>query len=213
MKYQIRSVYILVVLIILGLGQTVTESQTISVLQRFDFHGYGIVPTATLAHKISDQGDLVGTVVDVSGKQQAFIYKYRLGKFSAPYSEPNDTGNNTQGRGINIRRHTVGEYLNASDNTFHGYLFRHDEVPPFAEVDVAGAVDTMPLAINNNGAFVGTASFPNGTQPAFISLFQTVTTFAVPNATATFASGLNDSNQIIGYYLDGNGVHHGFARD
>src|SRR4051794_27273999 len=121
MKLQNRLAYILAVLITAPLVGTVAQAQTITVLQRFDFQGYGVTPTATLPYKISDQGDLIGTVIDVNGTAQGFIYKYRLGKFSAPYSEPNDTGNNTQGRGINIRRHTVGEYLNGSDGTFHGY--------------------------------------------------------------------------------------------
>jgi hypothetical protein len=212
MKLKNRLVYILAVLIAPLVG-TVTQAQTITVLQRFDFQGFGINPTATLPHKISDEGDLVGTVVDVSGKQQGFIYKYRLQKFSAPFSDPNDTGSDTQGRGINILRHCVGEYLNGSDGTFHGYLFRHEQVPPFTEVDVAGAVDTIPLGINNNGDFVGTCVLPNGDQPAFASMSQQVTTFAVPNANATFAYQITDSNQIIGSYTDANDVTHGFTRD
>jgi hypothetical protein len=36
---------------------------------------------------------------------------------------------------------------------------------------------------------------------AFITLHGVVTTFAVPDATATFAYQLNTSNQIIGYYI------------
>ena len=40
-----------------------------------------------------------------------------------------------------------------------------------------------------------------------------VTTFAVPDATATFAYQLNTSNQIIGYYIDSGGMKHGYTRD
>src|SRR5215471_17552719 len=216
MKIKKRLVYILAVLITLPVVGTVAQAQTITVLQTFDYPSslnHHVATAATLPHKISDEGDLVGTVLDVSEKQQGFIYKYRRGKFSNPFSDPNDTGNDTQGRGINILRHCVGEYSNASDGTLHGYILRHSQSSPFTDFDVPNALDTIPLGINNNGDFVGTCTLPNLDQPAFASIMQHVNTFAVPGATATFAYQLNDSNQIIGSYIDANGITHGFTRD
>ena len=206
-KLKSRLPYILGLLIATPLVGPVAPAATLTVLQTFDFPG---ATTATLPHKISDEGDLVNTVIYVDGTAQAFIYKYRLQKFSAPFSAPDDTGNDTQGRGINILRHSCGEYLNASDGHFHGYILKH---PNVLEFDVPGAMDTIPLGINNNGGFVGTVILTDGTQSAFISLNQVFTTFAVPGATATFAYQINDSNQIIGYYIDANGVTHGYTRD
>ena len=213
MKLEKRLVYIIAVLIALPLVGTVAQAQTITVVRNFDFRGCCVRPTATMPHKISDEGDAVGTVVDVSGKQWGFIYKFRVDKFSNAFSDPNDTGNDTQGRGINILRHCVGEYLNASDNTFHGYILRHSQSQPFTDFDVPNTVDTIPLGINNNGDFVGTVTLPNGDKPAFASITQHVSTFAVPGATATYAYQINDANQIIGSYTDANGVTHGFTRD
>jgi len=83
----------------------------------------------------------------------------------------------------------------------------------FLPFDLTGALDTIPLGINNLGDIVGTAIFSDGTQPGFISVNQVVTTFAVPDATATFAYQVNDSGQIIGYYIDSNGMTHGYTRD
>ena len=206
MKRKNRLIYILAVLT-LSLVGTVAPAATIVVLQTFDFPGGA---TATMPEKISDQGDLIGTVIDVNGVEHGFIYKYRLGKFSSPFSEPNDTGGITRGRGINKRRTSCGEYLNASDGTFHGYLLFH---PDFVEFDVTGALDTIPLGINNRGDFVGTVIFSDGPQLAFGSVNGRVTTFAVPDATATFAYQLNADNQIIGYYVDTNGIPHGYTRD
>jgi hypothetical protein len=74
-------------------------------------------------------------------------------------------------------------------------------------------LDTVPLGINNNGSIVWTVLVSNGTQPAVVSLLQSVSTFEVPAATATLAYQLNDSNWIIGYYIDANGIPHGFMRD
>jgi hypothetical protein len=206
MKRKNRLVYILAVLT-LSLVGSVAPAATITVLQTFQFPGPS---NATMPEKMSDQGDLVGTVIDVNGVEHGFIYKYRLGKFSAPFSEPNDTGGITRGRGINKRRTVCGEYLNASDGTFHGYLLEH---PDFVEFDVTGALDTIPLGINNRGDFVGTVTFSDGPQLAFGNVNGRVDTFAVPGATATYAYQLNASNQIIGYYIDADGIAHGYTRD
>jgi hypothetical protein len=209
MKVKNRLVHILAVLIALPLIATVASAATIVVMQTFDYP-YVVGATATMPQKISDQSDTVGSVTDASGRVQGFIFKLRDGHFSNPIIEPNDTGHVTQGRGINIKRHAVGEYLNGSDGTFHGYKLVH---PDFVELDVAGAVDTIPLGINNDEVFVGTVTLTDQTQPAFISARGTVTTFAVPEAAATFAYQVNASSQIIGYYVDISGVKHGYTRD
>ena len=201
-------VYILAILITLPLLGTVASAATIHVLRVFDYGGHANV-AATQPQKVSDQSDIVGTVIQLDGTVQGFLYKIRDGRFSSAFSDPNDTGNFTEGRGINNRRHMVGDYV-GSDGNSHGYLVKH---PDFFEFDVAGAVDTIPLGINNAGSFVGTCTFSDGTQPAFVSLLQIVTTFAVPDAKATFACQISASNQIIGYYTDANEINHGYTRD
>jgi hypothetical protein len=199
---------ILAVLTTLPLIGTVAPAATIEVLQTFDFPGEG---NSTMPQKISDQGVMVGTVIDVNGVEQGFFYKPRIQRFSDEgFSDPNDTGNITRGRGVNNLRHACGEYLNASDGTFHGYILEH---PDFISFDVSGTLDTIPLGINNVGDFVGTEIFSDGTQPAFLSLGGIVTTFAVPGATATLAYQLNKGAEIIGYYVDSSGSTHGYTRD
>ena len=60
-----------------------------------------------------------------------------------------------------------GEYLNGSDGTFHGYFRSH---AIFREFDVADALDTVPLGINNAGDFVGNVILSDGTlTEAFVS--------------------------------------------
>jgi hypothetical protein len=208
MKLKNTLIRIVVVLTTVPLFGTVAPAATIVVLQTFNFPGG--TTKGTMPEKISDQGNLVGTVIDDSGIEQAFIYKYRLGRFSVPFSEPSDTGGVTRGRGINNSRTVCGEYLNASDGTFHGYLLEH---PDFVEFDVPGALHTIPLGINNHGNFVGTVIFSDSTQLAFGNVNGRLETFAVPDATATFAYQLNANNDIIGYYLDDAGIAHGYTRD
>src|SRR6266403_216601 len=205
MKLKNPLVYILAVLTLPLVG-TVATAQTITVMQTFDYPHRFIQTSATLPQKISDQDDTVGTVYDVSGKAQAFIYKFHVHTFSPTIMDPYDTGNDTQGRGINNRRHIVGEYLNGSDGTFHGYKVVHSQLL-FLDLDVPGALDTIPLGTNNAGDYCGALTLPDQTHPAFVSLNGTVTMFSVPGATATFAYQLNTANQIIGYYTDANEIN------
>ena len=244
-------IYILAVLITLPFFGSVARATTIDVIVTFDYPGGA---TATMPQKIEDQTDLVGTVITADGKERGFIYKPLSHKFSPLLIPPFANHGPTQGRGINFRRHVVGEYLNESDGTFHGYLMVHPNCTPtptptptptatptampreiamatasdlpfvsdpdvqpqcpliYSPFDLTGALDTIPLGINNLGDICGTAIFSDS-QPGFISVLQVVTTFAVPGATATFAYQVNDSGQIIGYYTDSNGIAHGYTRD
>jgi len=205
-------VYIFAGLVTRLLFGTVAPATTIDIIGTFDFPG----GTATLPQKISDQLDLIGTTVIPSG-EKAFLYKVRIKKFSPPINAVFDDvkAAATFGRGLNSKRHCCGEYLDGSDGTFHGYTFRSTLMNKliFTHFDVPAALQTIPLGINNFEDLVGTAVFDDGTQPAFVSLHNVVTTFSVPQATATFAYMLNSSDQIIGYYIDSNGVAHGFMRD
>ncbi len=207
MKIKNTLVYAIAVLT-LPLTATIAPAASIDVLQIFDYPGIG---NSTLPQKISDQGVIVGTVYQGNGDVGGFFYKPRIQRFSdRPFTAPNDTGNLTQGRGINNNRYAVGEYLNPSDGTYHGYLLEH---PLYITFDVSGSQATTPLGINNVGDFVGAATLGDGTQVAFLDLGGVATTFQVPGATATYAYQLNKGNQIIGYYNDLNGAAHGFTRD
>ncbi len=207
MKLKNPFVYFLAFLA-LPLVVTVAPAATIEVLQTFDYPEDGV---STLPQKISDQGVMVGTVIDVNGVEQGFFYKPRIGRYSdRPFSDPSDTGGVTRGRGINNQRHSCGEYMNGSDGTFHGYIFEHPDFIPF---DITDTVDTVPLGINNGGDFVGTVTFTDGTQLAFINLKGVVKTFAVPDAIATLAYQINRGSQVVGYYIDLDGITHGYMRD
>jgi hypothetical protein len=189
------------------LTATSAPAATIQVLETFDYPGTG---NLTLPQKINDQGVIVGVFIDVNGVARAFL-RGRNGQFSRPFVEPNDTGNLTQGRGINSARIVCGEYLDGNTGNFHGYFLVHGR---FTEFDVTDATNTIPLAINEANDFSGTTVLNDGTQPAFFSLGGTITTVAIPDTLATLAYGLNSSNQAAGYYLDLDGVTtHGWARD
>lgn len=196
---------VLGVFIALLLAGTVAPAATITVLETFDFPGAG---NNTLPQKINDGGLIVGSVIDSAGVTKGFL-RARSGNFSNAFVEPNDTGNLTQGRGVNNARVVNGEYLNGTDGTFHGYHRKH---VMFKEYDVPDALDTIPLGLNDVGDFVGTVILSDGSEPGFLSLSGNVTMFTVPDATATLAYSINSSQQAVGYYIDAAGATHGYLR-
>jgi len=185
----------------------VPEAPILQLLGTFDYPGTG---NQTRPQKISDIGDVVGIFVDPSGASRGFIM-FSDGNFSIPIVDPNDTGNLTEGRGINNSLLVCGDYLDATSGTFHGFFFSNNT---FQNYDVPDSTTTIVLGLNNIGDFAGSATPTGGIQEAFLNIGGTVTEFAVTDATATLAYQLNANNQSCGYYIDSSGVTtHGFWRD
>ena len=179
---------------------------SIQLLSTFDYPGTG---NQTRPQKISDMDDVVGIYVDSSLVSRGFIM-LENGTFSAPIVDPNDTGNLTEGRGINNSRLVCGDYLDGTLGTFHGFFFKNNH---YRNYDVPDSTTTIVLGLNNAGDFAGSVTPTGGIQQAFLSIGGTVTEFAVPNATATLAYQLNTTNQSCGYYVDSAGITHGLFRD
>lgn len=211
MKISLRLVGCAVGFVALALTGALAQSPTsfsIQLLSTFDYPGTG---NQTRPQKISDMGDVVGIYVDTSLVSRGFVM-LRNGTFSPPIVDPNDTGNLTEGRGINNSGLVCGDYLDATLGTFHGFFWLHNP-STYRNYDVPGSTTTIVLGLNNVGDFAGSATPTSGIQQAFLSIGGTVTPFAVPNATATLDYQLNATNQSCGYFIDSAGVSHGFIRD
>ena len=179
---------------------------SIQLVSTFDYPGTG---NLTRPQKISDKGDVVGIYLDTAAVSRGFVM-FANGSFSPPLVDPNDTGSDTEGRGINNSRLVCGDYLDSASGTFHGFFFTHNS---YQNYDVPDSTTTILLGLNNIGDFCGSETPTGGIQSGFLSIGGTITEFAVPNATATLAYQLNSTNQSCGYYLDAAGVSHGFFRD
>jgi hypothetical protein len=206
MKTRNLFMNILGIFIALLLGGTVAPAATITVLATFDFPGTG---NNTLPQKINDGGLIVGIVIDSAGVSKGFL-RARSGNFSAAFSDPNDTGNFTEGRGINNSKVVNGDYLDGATATLHGYRLFNGT---FTNYDAPNATQTIPLGINNVGNFCGSLILSDGSQVAFTNISGNVTRFAiVSDAIASLAYSINSSNQVAGYYIDAAGVTHGYLR-
>jgi hypothetical protein len=187
-------------------AQQAPNSGSIEVITTFDYPGSG---NRTLPQKINERGDIVGFYIDSNGVNRGFV-RFRDGSFSAPIVEPKTLGF-TQALGINSSGTICGDYF-GSDFNIHGFFLTNGT---FTEYDVAGAPNTFVQGINDAGDFAGIFgdSF-NGPFQAFVSVGGTVTSFSVPGAASTVAFQLNNSKQlVVGYYIDGSGILHGYYRD
>src|ERR1051326_9360304 len=98
MRLKNRLVYILAILITTQLVGTVAPAATLQLLRVFDFPGHPTV-LATKPQKVSDQSDIVGTVIQLDGTVQGFLYKIRISRFTPTFSDPTATPTFTKAHG------------------------------------------------------------------------------------------------------------------
>jgi probable HAF family extracellular repeat protein len=118
-----------------------------------------------------------------------------------------------------------GDIANAeivSNNNVTNYTYN---TPP-TNIDCPGAINTVPLAINdmNNGVLINGP----GQRGAVVGYFQaslgspiygfqntagTCTTITVSGAVYVEATGINNLGQIVGYFEDSNGAFHGYLQN
>jgi hypothetical protein len=178
---------------------------SVELVNTFDYPGV----VSTQPQKISDSSTVVGVIIDSSGVTSGFI-RFENGHFSVPLVDPHDTANTTQARGINSSEFVCGDYLDAGSGTYHGFFLRGSK---FHNFNVPGSTTTILLGLNDGGNFCGSDTPGSGVQSGFVSVGRTITEFTVPDATATLAYQINNSNQVAGYWIDINGVTHGYYRD
>src|SRR6266566_1895902 len=168
----------------------------------------------TQAFGINGSGQIVGAYANGSGNHGFLL----SGGVYASVDDPLATFGGTQAFGINGSGQIVGAYANGSGN--HGFLLSGGV---YASVDdpLATFGGTQAFGINGSGQIVGAYANgsgnhgflynPNGgTYTTLDDPLATNGTFAITNG--TFATGINASGQIVGYYATNTGFtgNHGF---
>jgi hypothetical protein len=181
------------------------DSITITILATFDV-GTG---NSTTGYHINNRGDIAGYYTDAAVSFYRGFIRLANGTIISPIIEPNDDSNYTVLYGINDSRTLTGEF--GEDGTYHGF-FLFNNVYTQYDVGFPG-VSTLVTRANNAGDFVGI--FFSATQPdeGFINVGGNLTTFTVPGSYNTDATDINQTDQIVGSYLDQSFVSHGFFRD
>jgi hypothetical protein len=115
--------------------------------------------------------------------------------------------------GVNNHNLAVGFYADANGNS-HGYEY---SIPTngYRSIQTSRAVSVTAAAINNNNDIAGFETNKSGLVEGFLLRSNgKVTTLAYPNATVTNALGVNDHDEVVGFYQLGSGGNaemHGFT--
>lgn len=119
------------------------------------------------------------------------------------------SNNFTRANGINDSNVIVGDFQDSS-NIYHGFIY---DKKKYTQYDVPGSANTSLLAVNNLGNMAGSAAVTDAGNKGFVVIDGTATEFYADGNYATFAYGINNSNESAGTYFDYDGVPHGFYRD
>ncbi len=120
----------------------------------------------------------------------------------------------TQVTGINNSGKTVGFYINSKNQTF-GFT---DAGGAFTSVALPGTPFNQLLSQNDVGQAAGyysTKADNTGPEHAYVfdelgsSVFEV---FSIPGSTTAQATGINNSDDVCGFTVDGKGANHGWLR-
>jgi hypothetical protein len=123
---------------------------------------------------------------------------------------------------VNDQGVVVGEYYATSSDLKNGVSQGFiDQAGTYTTIDYAGATSSAVYGMTNSGEIVGTYLASDGVQYGFIDQGGTFTTLKDPNAdtalgpsapyAGTAAYGVDDSGEIVGWYVDSTETVHGFV--
>lgn len=174
---------------------------------------------SAIAFGINDAGVIVGQYT-AAGKTPGFV----LVNGSFTPINPTAAATVTNVQGVNNKNQAIGFY-SADGVHQHGFLYNiaTQQVtllpdPSTPRIVAGGLVLTQFLGINDNGEAVGYYQTNNGSQFGFLFDLNTNTyTFLddplaapVNGVQITQITGVANTGEITGFYIDANGVQHGF---
>jgi uncharacterized membrane protein len=164
------------------------------------------------ATKNNDRGDVVGFFIDDAGLNHGFLLS------RGAFTTLDFPGTNfTRAWGINQRGVVVGEWaiFDALGNevAYGGFVWKDNA---FTDVKIfPGAGIGGVLSINEYGDLVGGwwSDPTSSVQHGFVYSAGHFTSFDVPGAIATQPNDINEHGQIVGLYMDADGMDHGFLKE
>lgn len=169
------------------------------------------VPAAamTTASGVNNSGQISGYYTDTSGGVHGFVQTAGIPvSFDVTGAA---SGGATYAVGINTAATTVGYYFDSLGNA-HGFSRTSGGSDTTLDVTGLGTVtSTQAFGINDGGIIVG--SFSDGTLThGFVKVAGVYTLLDDPlGVNGSFATGLNNAGDVVGYYIDVDGITHGFV--
>jgi probable HAF family extracellular repeat protein len=202
MQRQLTSTSFLLSCLALGFlcSGTVLKAEDTFNYQTISVHNLSQV----IAYGVNDPGQVVGVGMDDSGNGHGFLYvKGKTTLLDAPGAQPGTTAP----AAINDLGQIVGSYNDNTTGAFKQFLYFNGS---FTTIDLPG----NPTGMNNLGDIVGTfGSFTNSSlgEQGFLYSHGKVTVIDYPNSFNTQLGGINDFEQIVGWFYDNTGSYHGFV--
>jgi hypothetical protein len=157
---------------------------------------------------LNNLGDTTGFWVGAHNTNRGFVeWNGVFESFTNPKT-PHMKGSVNQLLGINDKGVAVGFYNDAKGNS-HAYQV-NQATGVFTKLPVPGKT-SVATGINNNGDIVGFSTGSAGLTFSWQLADGHLTAFGWPGGSGAEAFGVNDSDQIVGSYLDSSGVMHGFV--
>jgi probable HAF family extracellular repeat protein len=141
--------------------------------------------------------------------EPSYAGSYNFTTFDYPYSSPDQLV--TMATGINNSGTIVGLYNQTINNPWTQPGFIRDGIPSaYSSFSYPGTETNsnwsfLPISINDNGVIAGSYflnSSPGNGSFGFIKVGDNYSSFSYPNATFTYAYGINNSNQVVGFTSD-----------
>ncbi|HEY1920187.1 MAG TPA: hypothetical protein VGH27_31835 [Streptosporangiaceae bacterium] len=157
---------------------------------------------------LNNIGDSTGFWVNNAGTNRGFVeWNGVFTSYTDPAS-PKTAGSVNQLLGINNKGVAVGFYNDAKG---HAHAYEVNQATGVFTALKAPGVSVTATAINTNGFIVGFATKAGVTSSWLRTSSGQLTSFQFPGGSDTQAFGINIHGEIVGSYLDGAGVMHGFT--
>jgi len=179
------------------------QANNFRVVARFSYPG----ATSTLVNGIDDAGNVIGGYVLPGADYANGFERYADGTFSAPIIYPGTGVYQTFATAINNNGTIAGWY--SDPVATHGFFLSNGIYTSF---DYPGAIFTVIEGINDAGDFVGRYFPINGPYHGFASIGDNLIDIAIPDATYTEPTDINNNGEIVGFY-DSSGTSSGFLRE
>jgi PEP-CTERM motif len=169
----------------------------------------------TVASGVNNAGLITGTSTDGSGGSHGFTWSgysasggALTGGTQTPFDNINASSGSTYGSATNSAGTTVGYFYDI--NGVHGFAGPVTPTYNPATLNDPSGTSTTASGVNSTGTIVG--SFFNGSiEQGFAYNGSTYATINDPlGAGGTDVTGIDDAGDVVGYYVDGGGITHGF---
>jgi hypothetical protein len=208
----------------MGLGGTKMTFTEFTLPQGRIQENGGVVNVGADPAAINSSGEVAGTALDQTTLPNSVLGFTYLDGVATNFSDPAGISNgisSTTVAGINNSGEISGDYTPSGGGS-EGFIYSNGIFTNFSDPGTGPDGSTYVAGINNSGLIAGSYTDSEGNSHGFTYSNGAFTNFTDPNGTYpdafdpflinsnTEVTGINDSGEVIGDYVDSSGAQHGF---